>query len=328
MVYLDLERIGINTKVAGLLPRKLAKYHHALPLAAEGEQVTVAVANPEDRVTRDAIIEVLGPAVYFVRVDCQLIDKLLAEYWASVDHSSLELLLWSSKTQTASTYSEFFEYLEATLGAHRHPLERPVIEINSPPAVTSLYEQFDAERLIIGKPKEMVQCASSDKDASPLAFYCLLVVSQPNWPIKNILLLLNEDALGESALNWTINIAQPTGANVTILPFTSSIPENFYYESVMRRGKDSVLSTQTRFGRKLRLVAQTLVENEISGMLRFRQEPPVWQIRFELLENEYELVIADCGSHNWFWQSILAEAVTPLFSWTKVPMLIIKSPAD
>jgi hypothetical protein len=237
-------------------------------------------------------------------------------------------LLWLSKTQTASMNSEFTEYLEVTLGAQRHTFESPVFETNAPAAVTSLYEQFDAERLIIGKPGELVQCASSDKHASLLAFNSLLVVNKPSWPIRNILLLLKEDALGESALNWTINFAQPTGANVTILPFTSTIPENFYYESVMRRGRDSVLSSQTRSGRKLRLAAQTLVDYEITGMLRFRQEPPVWQIRFELLENEYDLVIADCGSHNWFWQNILAEAVTPMFNWTKVPMLIIKSPPE
>jgi hypothetical protein len=325
MVYLELERIQIDTKVIGLLPRKLADRFHALPLAVDGERVTVAIANPENEATRNAISQVLGSAVYFVQADCQVIDKLLAEYWESVEDSNLELLLWLSKTQSENRNNDFSEYLVATLGAQRFPFEYPVIEKDLPAEVDSLCERFFIELLVVGKPGLGVQSGISNKQISPPSFNCQLVGNQPSWPIKDILLLLKEDAHDETALDWTINFAHPSGAKVTILPFTSTIPEEFCYERVMHCALDKVLSSQTHYGRKLRLAAQTLVNYEIPGMLRFRQEPPLWQIRFELLEKEYDLVIVDCGSSNWFWQSILAEAVTPLFSWTEVPMLIIKS---
>jgi hypothetical protein len=327
--YLEFDKLETIPRVAGLLPCELASRYHALPVAGDGERITVAMANPDDKEGREAIFAVLGPSVCFVRADDKVIDRLLVKFWDMENERSLELLLWIPTNSSLNEVKTYSNDLAALLGAHISQFETPDKGTDSFIALSSEIEQINADIVITGELdqsllEKLIEKPVKNKSAKRLPT-SLLVVRQPSWPIKNILLVLRTDAQDEIAVDWTVCLARPTRAEVTILPLTLPLRDIDDQDLHMHCSIDTVLISDTEFGKKLRLAAQRLVSSEISGTLRLRQEPPTWQIRFELLENEYDLVIIDCGPPDMLWHSILCEVADPLLSWTDKPMLITKS---
>lgn len=330
--FLELHKLETVPNLAGLLPHELASRYHALPVAEDGERITVAIANPDDKEAREAIHAVLGPSVFFVHADVKMIDRLLRTFWQKKDQSSLEFLYWNPKTSTSLEVKTYAERVAVLLGSHISLFETSAIGM---PAFSSLFaevERNSADIVILRGLEQsfldwLIEEYLSDKSAKQLQT-SILVVRQPRWPIENILLVLGDDSQDETAVNWTIRFASSTMSEVTILPVTLPMPIIYDQDLSMRCSIDAALTFDTKLGRKLRLSAQRLVSSGIYGVLHFRQEPPIWQIRFELFEKEYDLVIIDCGIPEMLWHSIMDEVVDPMFSWTDKPVLITQSAVD
>jgi CheY-like chemotaxis protein len=60
----DLEEISIPTEQLGLIPREVCEAHHILPLLVRGDQVFLAMENPNDRRAIDELEFVTGRKVY------------------------------------------------------------------------------------------------------------------------------------------------------------------------------------------------------------------------------------------------------------------------
>jgi hypothetical protein len=72
----------------------------------------------------------------------------------------------------------------------------------------------------------------------------------------------------------------------------------------------------------MREIAQHLAEREIEGTLRLRQGPPEWQIRRELLQGDYDLiVVAALPQRRGLWR-LEGDLADSLFLWTDRPVLI------
>jgi hypothetical protein len=327
--YLEVNKLETIPKVAGLLPCELACRYHALPVAEDRGRITVAMADPDDKEAREAILAVLGHSVCFIRADDKVIDRLLVKFWEKGKKKSLELLLWIPTNSTFLEVKTYADNLAALLRAHLNQFESPDNTTNSFTALCAEIEQLKADTLILGELdqlllKRLVEIPVRNKTAKQLPT-SLMVVRKPRWPIKNILLVFRNDEPDEIALDWTVSLARLTQAAVTILPLTLPTPIIYDQNLRMRRSIDSVLTSDTKLGKKLRLTAQRLVSAKIYGILCLRQETPTLQIRFELLENEYDLVIIDCGFPDRLWHLIMGEVVNPVISWPDLPMLISKS---
>lgn len=327
--YLELNKLETIPRVARLLPFELASRLHALPVAEDGQGITVAMANPYDKKAREAISAVLGPSVCFVRANDKAINRLLVKFWKKEDEHSLELLLWLPTNSSAIQIITYAKHLASLLGAHISQLEIPPNGSDSSLALSFEIEHKNADIVFLGELNrsliEKFVEEPAKKTYTNQFLSSLLVVREPRWPIKGILLVLRNDASDETALYWTLSLARPTRAEVTILPITLPTPIINDWDFCIWCSIDTFLTSDTEWGKNLRLAAQQLVSSEISGTIRLRQEPPVWQIRLELLENEYDLVIIDCGPPDMLWHSIMGEVVNPLLSWTDLPKLITKS---
>lgn len=326
--YLEYNELETIPSIAGLLPRELASRYHALPIAADGTRITVAMANPDDIEARETINTIFGPTVCVVRAEADVIDKLLAEYYQEVSKSPPELLIWIPTKSIPKEVETYADQLANLMSAHLSRFESPNVDNQAYKALISETGHIHADVVILGELEVSVLERLIDgfpeyrlTDQLPSS---LLVVRQPHWPLKHILLILRNGAMDESAVDWTVSLAHISGANVTILPLTLHLPDLDDLASPLRGSLDTILTSESTFGKKMRFAAQRLVNSEINGILRLRQEPPTWQIRFELLENEYDLIVINSEPHDELWHWILGELVNPLLSWTDRPVLITK----
>lgn len=326
--YLEINKLEANPRLNRLLPRELACRYNALPVAGDGHNITVAMANPNDRIAREGVIGFLGASACVVRADIQVIEGLLDAFWKKESTSSLELLYWTHSQVFSDQVGAYASMLANMLGAHINQFETSKTSDEAVAEFLSELEQINANLVILGEVEQsilerLIERHPDDKQARQLPT-SILVFRQPCWPIKNILLVLRSDAINETAVDWCICLACSSGARVTILPLILPVEVTNDQNPLMCSCADTYLSVDSPQGVKLRSVAQRLVNSEISGTMRLRQESPTWQIRFELLENDYDLVIIDYEPPERLWHWILAEIVNPLFCWTDKPVLITK----
>ncbi|MBE9474041.1 MAG: hypothetical protein IMY85_04060, partial [Chloroflexi bacterium] len=226
--YLDFNRLEAIPRLAALLPYDLACRYHALPVAEDGERITVAMADPDDKDAREAIMAVLGPSACVVRADAQVIDSLLAKFWEKASNPTSELLLWASTKAFADEIEVYAEELATLLGAHLSRFETLKTGNEAYRALTSEVKRTKADIVILGSNEQTtlnrlfeVRPEYTLVDRLPTS---LLVVRQPCWPIKNVLLVLRNEEKDETAVDWTVRFAQPSCADVTVLPLTIPAP--------------------------------------------------------------------------------------------------------
>jgi len=325
LVYDELETIPA---IARLFPRELASRYHAFPVATDGARITVAMANPDDKEARERINALFGASACVVRADTVVIDKLIAEHCQPVSKRSPELLIWLPTKPFLNEIETYTDQLATLLGAHLNRFETSSVENHAYEALIAEIGQIHPNVVVLSKLEgsilERLIEGSPDQNYTDQLPGSLLMVRQPRWPLKHILLILRKDASDESAVQWTISLAHLSGARVTILPLTNQLPNLDDLDTPIRCSLDTILASGSVFGKKLRSVAQQLDNAEISGTLRLRQEPPTWQIRIELLEHDYDLIVLNSEPHDELWHWILAELINPLLSWTDSPVLATK----
>jgi hypothetical protein len=138
------------------------------------------------------------------------------------------------------------------------------------------------------------------------------------------LLILRNEASDESAIDWTVRIAQPSSAEVAILPLTFIPPAKNDQSPRNRSSIVTMLTTNCSLGKKLRLVAHRLVDSEITGTIVLRHEMPFRQISFEMIERNYDLVVIASELHNQRCSRVPEELIKRLLSCTERPVLITK----
>ncbi len=152
----------------------------------------------------------------------------------------------------------------------------------------------------------------------------LLSARQPRWPIRNILLIIRAEETDQAAIAWLGRLARPSGAVVTILAVVPSLPGLYHRGDHIQPGLDVLLAPNTCPGRQLHQVIHQLGQWHIEWTLRLRQGEPGWQIRQQVLEGDYDLVIIAAEPYSRWQRWLLGELVGPLLDWIDRPLLIAK----
>ena len=173
------------------------------------------------------------------------------------------------------------------------------------------------ETLLTGRPCDQAVANSSTS---------FLLARRPRWPIRHILLILRIEETDEAAAAWLAHLVQPGKTAVTILPLVPSLPAMYSLGNRVQTGLDVLLSPNTTSGNYLRYVAQQLKHWQIDGNLHLRQGEPDRQIRDEVAEGSYDLVLIGAEPHGRFYRRLLGELVTPLLRWIDRPLLIARPP--
>lgn len=326
--YLELESLEVKSRLADLLPPGMARRYHALPVSKEGEKITVAMADPSDTEARSAVLKTLGPSTYFVKADIHEIDNSLDELWPEPPIHSPLILVWTPTPKIAVEINSYAHQIAALLNSR---VSQSRCQGESRDATRSLpteAERLNSHLVIFGIPerstlKRLVP-KLNERSLLDRMTTSMLVVRNPRWPIKKMLLVIRNEDTDEAAIDWAVIMARRCDAAITVLPILPPVPLMYAGLSRMRYNLPTLLATDCLLGRKLRQITRRLNEWEIRGTLRLRDETPDLQIRAEVVEGGYDLIIIACEPRKRLWNYVLGGLVNSLLDWAEQPVLVAK----
>lgn len=321
--YLELNRLEPNLQLARLLPPDLALRYHALPVAKDGERITVAMADPNDIKAREAVLTTLGKATCIVQADVNAIDGLLEDLWHENINHTLNFLTWLPSDSLGAVVKTYAQNLSALLGASLSHFETSKTGRGAYRSLVEETKLVRADMVIFRAPcqsllKRLVR-GSDEYMMTELLPVSSLLVYGFRWPIKKILLVIRNEESDETPLNWTLNLAKASDAFVTVLPITIPVPGIYAH---IQPDVPTLLTTDCPLGRKMRWVAHRLADWEIEGSLRLRNESPNDQIRCEVIEGDHDVIVIAAEPQNRLRGWIHGELVKPLLSWADRPVLV------
>lgn len=299
---LILDDLDLDPAVARRLSPDVASRHHALPVAAKDRRVTVVMADPTDKAALEAVTSELGLEPYIVQGDRTSIDRLLTQLWCEEKEISSQLLVYAPTDSRLSEMRQYAEYVGDLLNA----------SLEYVPGETTLDRVAEKTRdgyelVIIGKPDESLRQRIFSEPANsrvvnrPRA--SLLFAQEPRQPLRRLLLIIQGNSSDGEATGWTLRLASPSGASVTGLAVVPPVPAMYQGLGRIGGGLAELLSTNTTLGQQMRQVARRLVDAQIEGTLRLRQGSPDGEIRRELVESRFDLLViaanAEGGARRW-----------------------------
>jgi hypothetical protein len=123
--HLDLDCIQTDHQLMRLLPSEVAFQFHALPVATDGERITIAMASPEDLTASAAVASVIGTPISLVQADQEAIDQRLDEIWPEINTARLRLLVWTPILATETTRLPYVHALAEILNADLEQVDFP-----------------------------------------------------------------------------------------------------------------------------------------------------------------------------------------------------------
>jgi hypothetical protein len=305
--HLALDNPTLNPALARRLPPHLAFRYHALPVAEDKGYITVAMADPDDTAAREAIAAALGTHSYVVRGAPERIDALLAEIWPEATRPALRWLVCAPAAGTQA----YIQYIGSLLGSRPDYLA----------AGTDLAGQarHGWELILLWEPSLYLieQVLSTAGEECP----ALLVVQRPRSPLRKVLLIIGSEATEDISVQWTIRLARPSGAAVTVLAVAPAAPGVDHGATYLEHGMSALLATDTALGRQMRRVARRLLNWEIDGRLRLREGPLDRQLQLEMAAEDYDLIAA-AGPDD---SRLPGEMIGPLLCRADRPVLMTKA---
>jgi len=324
--HLTLDDVKVNLKLARRLSPAVACRYHALPVAEGDGYITVAMANPNDPVAREAVAAALDAPSCVVGSDPAAIDALLAEVWPEGLQSSPRVLMFAIHCPISDAVSTFAQAVGDLLGAHiSHSSPVPkTVEICH--ALVREAERGNYDLVIWGEPdQQLVQRLCSGpayRTAVERMPTSLLVTRRPRWPLKRLLLIVQGEETDDPAVDWILRLARPSGAAVTALAVLPPVPAMYDQCARMQPGLDKLLSTDTALGRQMHRIARRLVDWEVKGTLRLRQGVPNQEIQLEVTREDYDLIVL-AGRHRAAWRRwLIRDWVDSVLSWADRPVLV------
>jgi MshEN domain/Universal stress protein family len=307
--HLALDDPTLVPALARRLPPNLAFRYHALPVAEDKGTITVAMADPDDAAAREAITAALGAQAYVVRGAPERIDALLAEIWPEVAHPALHWLVCAP----AGGAQAYVQYIDGLLGSRPDTLA----------SGEDLIEQarHGCELILLWEPDlDLIeQALSNTRDAACPA---LLAVRCPRLPLRKVLLIVGGEASEDISVRWTVRLARPSGAAVTVLAVAPAAPGAALGAPHLERGMPALLATDTALGRQMRRVARRLQNWGIDGRLRLREGSLGQQVQLEVAAEDYDMIIAAAELGD---GELAGEVIGPLLWQADRPLLVTRA---
>lgn len=309
------------------LPYDLARRYQALPLAEDHGRVTVAVANPEDVQVRDAIRAALGPESCVVQGDPLTIEALLADVWGETTSSHSRLRVSAFPGSSAHELWQYAEDLTALLGGH---LSRATVAQDLEAVTGSGLRACDL--VILGgdchqQVRHLLSRPAAERAGSrgqTVAPFAILAAQETRWPLKHMLLVVSGAEADGAAVDWTLRLARPSAARVTVLAVVPPMPGMYQGLSRMEQTLRSLLSTDTALGCQMRQAGKRLVESGVESTLRLRQGQPVQQICREMAGRDCDLAIMATEACRWRLRQLKGDPICSILKSARWPMLIVE----
>ncbi len=212
---LSLSQITIDMELARRLPRRLAYYHLALPIAQDEENITLAMAYPENRRVVDVIQTALGIPVTLVRSHPDDIRRALDNIWAN-EHETYQAALmgWAATPDDQSALEDCVQSLTRALSLQEN------ISLSHASPSAFIAQVNDAHpALVVCAVNDLALCHVFISGIST----SLLLVRGTFAPPRTMLLALRGHTADQRALDWVIPLAQYYDAHITLLAAANPI---------------------------------------------------------------------------------------------------------
>lgn len=90
---IDISRYQISPDVIRLIPKKIAKNYHVMPISKMGNFLTVAIADPLDVFAADDISNLTGCKISVVIANDKDVDEAISQYYEAGTHDAIEQVI-------------------------------------------------------------------------------------------------------------------------------------------------------------------------------------------------------------------------------------------
>jgi nucleotide-binding universal stress UspA family protein len=292
--FLSLKSISIDAGLVKRLPRALAYYHLAVPIAEDEDSITVAMALTDNRQVIELLQNVLNTSISPVRSPADEIKRALDSVWEQASHDDHQkLLAWSAAPHD-------LEKVRAYADTFSQSLRLEVIYAESPVLKTLRGDEY--QLLVTTEPKNIDLLLT--EAPSPV-----LLVRGASRLFQRVLFVLRGHAPDLVALDYVLPLIHEQNLQVTLLSVApSSIAE--------------LLSHESTSGKHLYACIEVLTTASVRGELKLRQGKPETEITLEIANSDYDLVVIAAETYGSFVHQILIG----LRSYINTsPILVIKS---
>ena len=166
--------------------------------------------------------------------------------------------------------------------------------------------------------------AGNDHDVDDASQHscAVMVANEPRWPIRSIVFVAQSSEADVTAFDWTVHLAQAAGSHVTILAVVPPVPAMYAHQARLSNDLPSLLTARSPLGRHLSCMAHKLADLRLEGTLRLRQGARDWQVRRDIEEANYDLVVLGLRSSPAWYESIQGGLVKLLLHHAGRPLLV------
>jgi hypothetical protein len=321
--YVDLDEIRIDRRVMKLLPPEIAYHYHALPIATDGKQVTVAMASPSDPTACRVLESVIEAPICLIQAELSDIDHWLHRLWPEIP-ARMKFLYWSNSTSTNQGAS-FAECFAGLLRADLIQVECSEKREESVAELEMSIQQVCPDMIIFQtvRPdraiKRLTACPSIDKtDCLPDLF---ILPVEPELPIRKVLLILPDSGAGyETASSWVVRISTPNKIEAIVLPVLPLVPQ--YFGSFLRYDLDSLMAGKDPLGKRMRSISDIFSAGNIRVSYKLLEGDPIDQIRDELKATNPDMIILPSPSQRIMKKWSAMDLISTLTKSIETPILI------
>jgi len=294
---LSLRDFALDKALCRRLPRGLATYYLALPVAIEDNTISVVMAHPDDRRALGVLRSVLHASIAPIYGSAEEIRSALDAVWRDEETRDSQLVLClgsaaGSGTKMAGILAESLSAQVTFLDANLNNIET---------ALTVAREgKYNLTALEVADGQSIARLA---RDSST----SLLLVQGNHTPMKKILLVLRGHSPDDSALNWLIPLGQTVEASITLLAVMPSILPAYAHGAEKLQGLAMLLSNDNEAGDHVLDCVRRVRDAGLEGFLKLRQGILEAEIADEVAGGDYDLIAIAAEAHGEFVQQVLLE---------------------
>ena len=317
--FVDLKKIDLDHKVGQLLPPEIAYRYHALPVASDGKQVTIAMAHPEDQTACRIVKSQIHAPVFLIQADNDEIDYMLHQLWPQAP-DPLKFLFWSLADDKSQAL-DFTTEIAGTLGAELEQIDSPLDEDVFYEDLACCLKKWKTDLIVLQALNAFQVLRKLEKRVHPYSLPDILILpAGPMHPLKNLLMVIDGELGSGSGVRWALRLNQLARVTVNMLPVLPPIPP--CYGSLLFHDLAAIKAGKDPLGKDLRAQSKKLKEKDIKVICTLRCGDSYDQIRQEIQATDPDLIIlpAITTRGRLKWASI--DVLQILFKYISKPILI------